>query len=149
MCLCHIRHIAQNARKKTVSFLFPVMERIFAGYMNWGNANIKRIDWMQINDLINGLFEFGGAIVSWINVFKLFKDKEIKGVYWPMWIFFSSWGIWNLFYYPSLKQYISFFAGIFLVSGNIVWVFLAFKYNKGELWWVQIMIMLWMFFMNL
>ncbi len=87
---------------------------------------------MQINDLLNGLFELGGAVVAWMNAYKLYKDREIKGVYWPVWIFFSSWGLWNLYYYPSLGQYISFYAGIILVSGNIAWVVLAFKYIRGK-----------------
>ncbi len=89
---------------------------------------------MQINDLINGLFELGGAVVSWINVYKLYKDKVISGVYWPMWIFFSSWGLWNLIYYPSVGHYISFYAGIVLVSGNITWSVMAYKLSKKKDW---------------
>jgi hypothetical protein len=85
---------------------------------------------MEINDLINGLFEFGGAIVIWFNVVKLIKDKIIKGVYWHIWMFYSLWGFWNLYYYPSLNQYLSFIAGIFLVAGNTVWVILAIYFMK-------------------
>ncbi len=87
---------------------------------------------MQLNDLFNGLFELGGAIVTWINVLKLYTDKDIKGVFWPVWLFFSSWGLWNLYYYPSVGHYISFYAGILLVSGNIVWVILAYYYIKNK-----------------
>lgn len=82
-----------------------------------------------MNDLINGLFELGGAIVIWINVLKLHKDKEIKGVFWPIWIFYSAWGMWNLFYYPSLGQTFSFYGGICLVIGNTLWCLQAFYYS--------------------
>jgi len=87
---------------------------------------------MQGNDLINALFELGGAIVTWLNVRKLTQDKEIKGVYWPIWIFFSSWGLWNLYYYPSIGHILSFLAGIILVSGNIAWVSLAWRYKRAQ-----------------
>ena len=85
---------------------------------------------MYINDLINGIFEFIGSAVIWANIFKLYKDKEVKGVFWPVWFFYSVWGIWNLYYYPSLDQWISFSAGIIMVLGNSLWVSMAFYYSK-------------------
>jgi len=87
---------------------------------------------IQHNDLINALFECGGAILTWINVRRLIHDKEVKGVYWPVWAFFSAWGLWNLYYYPSVGHIMSFLAGIILVSGNITWVFLARWYTSRK-----------------
>lgn len=84
---------------------------------------------MQANDLVNGAFELFGAYLTWMNVFKLYKDKEIRGVYWMIWIFYSCWGMWNLYYYPSLDQWASFWAGVVMVFGNIAWVILAIKYK--------------------
>lgn len=87
-------------------------------------------------DLINGLFELAGSYFTWKNAWILYQEKEIKGVYWPTWLFFTVWGLWNLIYYPSLNQYFSFYAGIVLVAGNIAWVGLAFYYkNKTEGEW--------------
>jgi len=85
-------------------------------------------------DITNALFELIGGYFTWINAWILFKDKEIKGVYLPAWVFFTSWGVWNLFYYPAIGQMWSFYAGIFLVSGNVVWVSLAFKYVVWPKW---------------
>jgi len=82
-----------------------------------------------MNDLINGSFELFGAYLTWANVYKLLKDKEVKGVYWMIWVFYSAWGMWNLYYYPSLDQWASFYAGIIMVIGNICWVVLAIKYK--------------------
>jgi hypothetical protein len=82
-----------------------------------------------MNDVINSCFEFSGAIVIWINILKLYKDKEIKGILWQVWIFYTVWGIWNLYYYPALNQTFSFYAGVCLVVGNIIWCIQAFYYN--------------------
>jgi len=80
-------------------------------------------------DHMNALFELVGSFLTWMNAWCLYQEKQTKGVYWPTAAFFSVWGMWNLFYYPSLGQYWSFYAGILLVSGNVAWVWLAVKYN--------------------
>ena len=80
-----------------------------------------------MNDAINALFELGAAAVTWMNVYRLYRDKVVKGVYWQVWGFYSAWGLWNLYFYPSLGQTLSFYAGIVLVSGNIAWFVMAKK----------------------
>lgn len=57
-----------------------------------------------------------------LSVRALWRDKEIKGVHPGPSIFFLCWGIWNLIYYPSLDQYLSFWAGVFLTSTNLLWL---------------------------
>jgi hypothetical protein len=84
------------------------------------------------NDLVNGLFELLGAFLTWRNFAQLMRDREVKGVYWPTTFFFLVWGIWNLYYYPSLGQWLSFLAGIILCAGNAAWVFLAW-----HLYWMK------------
>ena len=79
-------------------------------------------------DLVNGLFEMFGAVLTWMNAHRLYKDKHIQGVYWPVTAFFTLWGLWNLYYYPALGQWFSFVGGLVLVAGNVVWTFLAIKY---------------------
>jgi len=64
---------------------------------------------MQNPDMINGLFEFTSGILSWINVRQLYKDKEVRGYNIKVFSFFVLWGYWNLYYYPNLHQWISFF----------------------------------------
>jgi hypothetical protein len=83
-----------------------------------------------INDVINGLFEVVGGVLCWLNVKKLLRDKQVKGVYWPVTAFFAAWGLWNMYYYPSLGQWMSFAGGVVLVSGNLVWVVLALRYRE-------------------
>lgn len=73
-------------------------------------------------DLINSLFELFGAAFVWRNFAQLRRDREIKGVYWPVTAFFAAWGVWNLYYYPALGQWKSFGAGVILCAGNVAWV---------------------------
>ena len=82
---------------------------------------------MSIPDLINGAFELTGGFVCWLNVRRLLRDREVQGVDWRVSAFFSSWGFWNLFYYPSLHQWASFFGGTALVIANTTWVVLALR----------------------
>lgn len=81
-------------------------------------------------DFVNGVFELGGAAAAWKNALQLNRDKQIKGVYWPVYLFYSLWGLWNLVYYPALDQWFSFGAGTALVAGNVAWVALALRYRR-------------------
>lgn len=85
---------------------------------------------MNIPDLINGTFELVGGILYWKNVKQLIKEKEIKGVYWPVQGFFSVWGAWNIYYYSNLNQWASFYGGIILFLGNATWTSLAWHYMR-------------------
>lgn len=87
---------------------------------------------MQTPDLINGLFETGGAVAAWRNFFQLRRDRAIKGVYWPVYVFYSLWGFWNLAYYPMLNQWLSFTAGAVLVAGNVAWVITGLRVIYGS-----------------
>ncbi len=52
-------------------------------------------------------------------------DREIKGVYWPAWVFFALWGWFNLWFYASLDLWFSWLAGIVLTLGNTAWIMFA------------------------
>jgi hypothetical protein len=84
---------------------------------------------MQCNDLVNGLIECGSGIFCCMNIFQIIKDKELKGYSWVSLIYFTSWGIWNLYYYPSLHQVLSFIGGIFITIVNLTFLFLVFYYK--------------------
>ncbi|MGD9728202.1 MAG: hypothetical protein AB7R40_23115 [Nitrospiraceae bacterium] len=85
---------------------------------------------MSIPDLVNGLFEFGGSLAISASVFRLAKDKQVKGVAWSMVAFFWAWGIWNIFYYPHLGQNLSFLAGICVVSVNTIYLAMLLYYSR-------------------
>lgn len=88
---------------------------------------------MDINpDWINGALELsGGGLILW-NVRRLLKDKLIRGISVGPAIFFDTWGLWNLYYYPSLDQWFSFAGSAVLTSANILWAALAIYYIRKE-----------------
>jgi predicted membrane channel-forming protein YqfA (hemolysin III family) len=83
-------------------------------------------------DLINGLFEVGGGVAILGHCFTLMKDKIVKGVNWASVLFFTIWGIWNIYYYPHLNQWYSFLGGLLIAAGNAWWITLIVKYKLAE-----------------
>lgn len=82
-------------------------------------------------DLANGLFEFGGSLALWGNVRQILKDKMFRGVNFKSVLFFTSWGWFNMLYYPHLHQWLSFTGGLSITAANTVWIVLAWKYRKN------------------
>ena len=85
---------------------------------------------MTLPDLINATFEFGGSLAITASILRLLKDKEVKGISWHMIAFFTSWGAWNVFYYPHLGQTLSFLAGILVLTTNVVYLSLLIHYSR-------------------
>lgn len=85
---------------------------------------------MSIQDIVNGAFESIGGIMMLLNCYRIYKDKEVKGVNIFTTLFFTAWGYWNLYYYPSLNQWGSFVGALFIVIGNTIWVSLVFYYKR-------------------
>ncbi len=86
---------------------------------------------MSWQDFANAAFEAWGAVAVLGNCAALYKDKKVRGVKFSSMAFFTSWGFWNLYYYPHLGQWASFAAGIAIVLGNCVWVTLAWRYRRN------------------
>ncbi len=92
-------------------------------------------------DIVNGLFELFASLFILDHCRHLYKDKVLSGVSWVSIVFFTAWGVWNLFYYPSLGQSFSFYAGILVVLSNLTWLGMIFYYrnnfhvlHKGKEW---------------
>ena len=73
-------------------------------------------------DAINGLFEFIGALLVINSIRVLLYDRAVQGVSVFSCCAFSTWGVWNLFYYPYLGQWLSFAGGACLCAANLTWV---------------------------
>lgn len=84
----------------------------------------------MLPDVINGTFEFAGAFFVAISIRKILQDKDVKGVHWLHIGFFTVWGMWNLYYYPYLDQWWSFYGGIALVAANLTYVLLLIRYSR-------------------
>ena len=85
---------------------------------------------MEVNDMINGSFEFLAGFMILNHCRTVIKDKAVAGVSIISTAFFGIWGVWNLYYYPSLGQMWSFYGGLAIVVANLLWVYLLLKYRK-------------------
>lgn len=80
-------------------------------------------------DMINGSFEAAGALMNCLSIRALMRDRQVKGVSpWPS-VFFLSWGLWNLIYYPLLEQFWSTIAGAALALTTATWLVLYLRYR--------------------
>ena len=82
-------------------------------------------------DYVNGAFEILGAVAIFGHVRRVMKDKAVAGVSILSTCFFASWGFWNLYYYPSLGQWASFWGGVFIVAGNVCWIAGMIYYTRN------------------
>lgn len=87
---------------------------------------------MSWQDVVNGSYELLGAPFILLSVCKLYKDKKVQGVSWVHAGFFTTWGLWNLYYYPHLGQWCSFFGGIAIVAVNAVWLGQLIYYTRCQ-----------------
>ena len=81
-------------------------------------------------DLINAVFELLGGFFILNHCWVLYKHKKVSGVSIASTIFFNVWGFWNLYYYPSLNQTLSFWGTILIVFANTLYVGMLIYYSK-------------------
>lgn len=60
-----------------------------------------------VPDIINATLEFVGGCLIWMHTARAWRDEEIKGVHWGPFVFFWTWGVYNLWYYSHIGQPIS------------------------------------------
>jgi len=98
---------------------------------------------MNISDFINGLFEILGSLAIWYNIFALHKDKQYKGTRIAASFFFTSWGYWNMYYYPHLHQFWSLAGSISIAIANTIYASMMFYYwnkNRNTEDWISIVV---------
>lgn len=87
---------------------------------------------MSIPDFINGCFESSAGVLMLFSVYRIIKDKAVRGISVVPIAFFTLWGYWNLYYYPSLNQWLSFTGGALMVLVNSIYVSLLIYYLWKE-----------------
>lgn len=85
---------------------------------------------MTWQDGINGGFEALAGMLQLVNCRRLWIDRQVRGVDWRVTGFFAAWGIWNLFFYPHLDQWLSFLGGLVIVAANLLWVAMALRFTR-------------------
>jgi len=81
-------------------------------------------------DMINGAYEGLGALFVLATCRNLWKSKQPWGVSLLGIAFFTSWGVWNLYYYPHLHQWFSFVGGVCIVTCNCIYIGLLHYLRK-------------------
>jgi uncharacterized membrane-anchored protein len=82
-------------------------------------------------DYINGTFEFLAGFMILNHCRQVVRDKQVKGVSLVSTAFFALWGMWNLYYYPALDQWVSFFGGMLIMLANTLWIVLMIRYRAA------------------
>ena len=87
---------------------------------------------MNWTDAVNGGYESLASLFLLINVMRLHRDKECKGVSIVSTAFFASWGYWNCFFYPYNGHLFSAIAGVLVAGMNTFWVGQMIYYRKAR-----------------
>jgi hypothetical protein len=82
------------------------------------------------SDFINALWELAGASVLIHSIYTVLKDKDVKGIGWQQVAFFTTWGLWNVYFYPDNGLYCSFYAGMLLALCNLIYFILLVYYKR-------------------
>lgn len=83
-------------------------------------------------DCINGLFELAGGFFMLNHCSVLYAHKSVRGVSLLSSVFFLTWGIWNLYYYPALHQPISFYGALFISNASLFYIGMMLHYRRRE-----------------
>lgn len=82
-------------------------------------------------DAINGAFELLAGFFVLNHCRVLHAHKEVRGVSLASVLFFTLWGLWNLYYYPALHQPLSYYGGWFVVAANALYVGMMVSYRNA------------------
>ena len=82
-------------------------------------------------DLINGMFEAGLAVLLLLNCRAIIRVKMVRGVSIAPFLFTTSWGVWNLLFYPALGCWFSFAGGLGVVAVNCCYCCLWWRYRNN------------------
>lgn len=83
-------------------------------------------------DAVNATYELLGCIAIGASCYRVHKDKQVKGVSLVTVGFFTSWGFWNLYYYPHIGQLYSGIGAAITCATNCLWVYLIVKYRSKK-----------------
>lgn len=81
------------------------------------------------DDLINAFFELFGGFMVFNHCRVLYEQKVVSGISLLSVAFFTLWGFWNIYYYPSLNQQLSFYCGILVAVANMTYLSMLMHYR--------------------
>lgn len=72
-------------------------------------------------NLLNSCFEAIAALLGWISVYKLYRQRQVTGVFAPSFVFSALWSCTAIFYYASHNDMFSSFFCCLRAGALIVW----------------------------
>ena len=82
-------------------------------------------------DLINGGVGIVGTLFILRSIVLLYKHKQVRGIFWPIAIFFSGASTWSGYFFYELQMVYSFWANVCYAVANLTWLMLAVKYRRN------------------
>ena len=82
-------------------------------------------------DAINGLYELLGCVFIGLSVRRLWRDRSWAGLSPWTTIFFTSWGFWNIYFYPSVGAPWSTAGAVATCAANCAYVGLLWKFRRN------------------
>lgn len=89
----------------------------------------KRWCSVQMIDQVTAVFQLGAVFFLCVNIFQLYKDRELKGISMFMMTFFTVWGYWGIFMFYTLGQPFSMWTNVGIAGAYTVWLGMAIFYK--------------------
>jgi hypothetical protein len=83
----------------------------------------------HLADSITATFETGTAIIAWMNVRQIVRDKRVTGFWWPSIVFNNMWGVWAFIFYSSLGMWLAVTMLSVKLVGQFSWIGLILYYK--------------------
>lgn len=83
-------------------------------------------------DAINAFFEGLAGLMVLAHCRALLRDRTVRGVSLIAVAFFTAWGAWNLYYYPSLGQTLSGACAGIVTIANAIYLAMAIRFRSVE-----------------
>ena len=88
---------------------------------------------MQTYDIINSSFIFIAGFFYILNLFKLRKDKDVKGISKLSIVFFSCWNFWTFYFFIATTDFVwTQFSYGFVSIINLLYLTLLLYYIKNQ-----------------
>jgi len=84
------------------------------------------------SDLITGILEVTAGFFQFLNCRQIIRDREIKGVLWHLTFFYTSWSLWDVWYFAHLGQWFAWAGTWVVLSASVLWLHLAIYYNRDH-----------------
>jgi len=81
-------------------------------------------------DIINAVFVWAALIMSVLDLRRILVDRVLGGIHFGSAVLFTVWPLWDLCYYHSLGQWVSFCVCFLLACVRLCWFSAVYRNRK-------------------